>query len=258
MSIPEHIKKRRHDELVECFTVIDTCLGSYYQGATHMYRPLSVQLRILYCDRNPLLTRVFPDLQINPLKPIEWLEPSEVLLFRESAARLSVGGPPEATYRLARMPFMITSYSNGLQVADLELVQGQLLPVAKWLAQIVTIHPGELSIRDLIRSVANKGGGAHVDDEVGVPLTHMMAIRPRGLGSHVLFPVALARFAQQMGLFYAQFPELYGYSGSCMATLATSPMRSHALIPPTPRWHEPHRFQSRWSRRHKSAMPLPS
>jgi hypothetical protein len=40
----------------------------------HMYRPLAGQLRILFCDSPALLTRVFPDLAIQALRRVEWLE----------------------------------------------------------------------------------------------------------------------------------------------------------------------------------------
>jgi hypothetical protein len=75
MVISDELRERRHGELAECFAVINTCLATYYGGAEHMYRPLAGQLRILLCDKPPLLSRVFPDLAIGALRPIEWLEP---------------------------------------------------------------------------------------------------------------------------------------------------------------------------------------
>ena len=75
MVVPDELRARRHGELAECFAVIDTCLATYYGGAKHMYRALAGQLRILLCDKPPLLSRVFPDLAIGALRPIEWLEP---------------------------------------------------------------------------------------------------------------------------------------------------------------------------------------
>ncbi len=112
--IPE-IKKRRHEELVECFAVIDTCLRCYYGGETHMYRPMAGQLRILFCDRKPLVSRVFPDIKVNPLRPIEWLKPSDVKLFEGVDATLSVSATEEVRFRAGRMPFIITAYPNGVQ-----------------------------------------------------------------------------------------------------------------------------------------------
>ena len=214
MTISDGLRERRHGELSECFAVIDTCLASYYGGAKHMYRPLAGQLRILLCDRPPLLTRVFPNLVIGALRAIEWLEPDQATLFDDNPARLGVQHPPDQEFRLARMPFLITAYENGLQVADLQFAPGsQELPLDQWMDQRITLHPVELSLRETIRSVADKGGGAHVDDNVNSALRHMYRTGPAGVGVHALFSIAVGRFAQKIGLHYAQFVERFGYQG---------------------------------------------
>lgn len=214
MTISHELRERRHGELAECFAVIDTCLATYYAGATHMYRPLAGQLRILLCDKRPLLTRVFPTLAIGALRPIEWLDPDQVALFDSSPARLAVCHAPDQEFRLARMPFLVTAYENGLQVADLEFASGgQLLRLDKWMDQHITLYPGELSLRETIRSVADKGGGAHVDDKINRPLNEMYQTGPAGVGVHVLFSIAVGRFAQRIGLHYAQFVERFGHHG---------------------------------------------
>jgi hypothetical protein len=214
MIISDELRERRHGELAECFAVIDTCLATYYGGAEHMYRPLAGQLRILLCDKPPLLSRVFPDLAIGALRPIEWLEPDQAVLFDDNPARLGIQHPPDQEFRLARMPFLITSYDNGLQVADLEIDHGaQRLVLDEWMNQQITLYPAELSVRDTIRSIADKGGGAHVDDTVNPALHHMYRTGPAGVGVHVLFSVAVGRLAQKIGLHYAQFVERFGYHG---------------------------------------------
>ncbi len=215
MSVTNEIRQRRHGELAECFAIVDTCLSSYYGGAKHMYRPLAGQLRILFCDKRPLLSRVFPDLKFGALRPIEWLEPPKATLFDGAQARLAVQHPPDQEFRLARMPFLITAFKNGLQVADLEVdPEGQMLPLDKWMDQSVTVYPSDLSIREMVRSVADKGGGAHVDDTVNEALRDMHVTGPSGMGVHVLFSVAVGRFAQNLGLHYVQFVERFGYSGT--------------------------------------------
>jgi hypothetical protein len=113
------------------------------------------------------------------------------------------------------MPFMITEYPTGLQVADLEFMPGQLVSLHEWVDQLVMILPSEVSIREVVRSVADKGGGAHVDDELSKALEGMMISGPQGLGVHVLFVIALGRLAQEIGLFYVQFREQFGDTGGC-------------------------------------------
>lgn len=204
----EQIKRRQQNEIAECFAVIDTCLACYYTGAQHMYRPMAAQLRILFCDSPPLLSRVFPTFELAAVRPIVWLEPGEFQPFDAYEARIEISHPPDQQFRLARMPFVITKYSNGLQVADLEFEGGgQLLKINDWMQQRITIHPADVSIREVIRSVADKGGGAHVDDEVNEALKRMMGTGPAGIGVHVLFTVALGRLAQRIGLYYSQSRE---------------------------------------------------
>ena len=179
-----------------------------------MYRPIAGQLRILLCDKPPLLSRVFPDLKLGALRLIEWLEPSRVSLFDGTNAQLAVKHPPNQEFRLARMPFLITTYSNGLQVADLEFDSGgQMLPLDEWIDQSVTDYPLVLSLRELIRSIADKGGGAHIDDRVNEALRQMQRTGPSGVGVHVLFTIAVGRCVQKIGLYYAQFRERFGYTG---------------------------------------------
>jgi hypothetical protein len=163
----KQVKIRRQEELAECLAVIDTCLASYYSGKQHMYRPMAAQLRILFCDNSPLLSRVFPTLKLTTVRSIELLESGEFRPFDDSDARIGINHPPYQKFRLARMPFIITEYSKGLQIADLEFESGgQMLQLDDWVQQQITIYPADISIREVIRSVADKGGGAHVDDEL--------------------------------------------------------------------------------------------
>jgi hypothetical protein len=214
MTLSEEVRRRRHSEMAECFAVVETCLACYYGGAKHMYRPLAGQLRILFCDKRPLLGRVFPDLKIPAVRKIEWSVPDQATLFGGTNVLLTVQHPPGQEFRLARMPFLITEYENGLQSADLEFDQdGQLLPLDDWLNQLVTVYPSDLSLREVMRSVADKGGGAHVDDTANKALHDMSVTGPAGVGVHVLFSIALGRFAQKIGLHYIQFRERFGYRG---------------------------------------------
>lgn len=211
----EEVKKRLHNELLECFKIIDSCLALYYQGGTHMYRPLATQLRILFADqKGPLITRLFPNFKIQRLRAIEYVEPGQLKPFDDSSSVIMISHPANQEYKLARMPFLITEYSNGLQVADFEFDQsGELLPLADWVEQQVSIYPSSLTIKEIIKSVAEKGGGAHVDDELNQSLKDMMRTGPAGLGLHVLLVIALSRLAHRLGIYYIQFRERFDYNG---------------------------------------------
>lgn len=216
MASSDEIKKRRKVELAECFSVIDTCLSCYYRGEQHMYRPLAGQLRILFCDKPlSLIERVFPAIEVLPLNKIEWLAPNELVPFRDkSDHRIMVHHPTGQEYQLAKMPFVITEYSNGLQTADLELdPKGKHLSLHEWLSQPILITPVNITIKEIIKSIADKGGGAHVDDAVNEAMRELFKTAPAGVGGHVLFIVALARLAQSLGLHYIQLQESIGAEG---------------------------------------------
>jgi hypothetical protein len=213
-------KTRLHHELSACFDVLDSSLQSYYAGDTHMYRPMSAQLRILFCDTyggmdNSLIGYVFPTFRLSRVQPIEWVLPESLPSRNDDLRYLSSQAPSGQDIRIAKMPFVIREYAPGLQVADMEMAEsGPLLSMPEWVAQEVTIYPQLLSIRSIIRSVADKGGGAHVDRTPGRDLSLMRLHGPAGLGVHVLFIVALARLAQVVGVHYAQFRKQCGYKGS--------------------------------------------
>lgn len=178
------------------------------------------QLRILFCDSrskkdNSLLGRTFRSFQLSRVRPIEWVEPSSLPSRTDDLRSIRMDTPEDWDVRIAKMPFVIREYGSGLQVADLDMEEaGPLLPLEQWVGQEVTIYPQPFNICGIIRSVADKGGGAHVDSKENTELRLMRAHGPAGLGVNVLFIVALARLAQHFGVRYAQFRKQCGYTGS--------------------------------------------
>lgn len=184
------------DELKETFKVINTCLSCVYAGETHMYRALAVQLRLLLCDRrqrkdNSLLLAVYPKLEISALESINW-SPT-------SSGYLHINQTRTGTNRVAQMPFEITQFVNGLAIANLQLSDSKLIAISEWSKQYVTFSPTELTIEEIIRSVADKGGGAHVDSTMSPALKCMRQKTPVGLTYAQLFIIALARFVNFLG-----------------------------------------------------------
>lgn len=199
-------KKKLIHELKESFKVIDSCLRSYYDGGPHMYRPLAGQLRILFCDTtnrrdNSLLGRAFKNFRLTALEEIELYDADSAEAKKYVLDGLAMACPAGHKYVVAKMPFQITEFANRLQIADVEPAQPPvLLPLSEWVQQKITVHPAELSVRQVIRSVADKGGGSHVDTEDGCELSAMKSHGPTQLGMHVLFIIALARLAQALGI----------------------------------------------------------
>lgn len=200
--------EQRHylkEQLCETLKVVDSCLDGIYTGSSHMCRPLAGQLRILLCDTqhkkdNSLFTLTYPKLEVSSMMPISWSDSGSAHV----ELRQSING----NSRIAQMPFEVTVYSNGLAVADLQLVSSTLIPIGKWSSQAVTVYPTLLSVFEVIRTVADKGGGSHVDAQASAALRYMSQKTPAGPTYAELFVVALGRFIQRLG------EQLYGYSGS--------------------------------------------
>lgn len=197
-------KKHLETQLRDCFKVIDSCLACFYLNQPHMYKPLAGQLRILLCDShrrkdNSLLPRVFPDLIVSKLKTIDW--------SKNTAGSVQLRQGSDGTARIASMPYEITQYTNGLVVADLLCDKSTLIDIPTWMDQDITIYPTPLTARDIVRHVADKGGGSHVDTNSSPQLRYMAKLTPTGQSFGALFVLALGRFAQIMG------EKLFNYTG---------------------------------------------
>lgn len=169
-----------------------------------MYKPLAGQLRILLCDSckgkdNSLLPRVFPDLRIGSLTSIDWSEHQNGLI--------ALYQPPNGNARIARMPYEITRYRNGLVISDLLCDNNRVLDISSWMDQHITFHPTPLTAREIVRHVADKGGGSHVDKDSSPQLRYMNKLTPTGQTFGELFVLALGRFAQAIG------ERLFDYTG---------------------------------------------
>jgi len=215
-------------EVFEAFKVINSSLRCYYAGEEHMYRAMAVQLRILFCDTqhgkdNSLLGRTFKLLELPRLQPIAWLDPGSPEQSNPHLRRLGARVPPGHKARFAKMPFVIIEFEAGLAVADIEVEdKGPLLTVDQWSDQAITTHPTRVTIRELIRLVADKGGGAHVDLEGCQELTSLGHALTAGVGQHVLFTVALARFAVNIWVHLLQLNK-HGALGSPIPDFEVDP-----------------------------------
>ena len=183
------------DQLQECFKVIDSCLSCIYSGDTHMYRALAGQLRLLLCDssrgkNNSLLYKVYPESKISAIKPIKWdqSQTGDVTLHQT-----------EKTHSISTMPFKLIIYKNGLVVSDLKYNNKNMLSIDEWIHTQLTVHPIHLTPAIIIRTVADKGGGAHVDSNSSVELRMLYKKTPTGRMYSELFILALGRFAQKIG-----------------------------------------------------------
>lgn len=191
------------EQLRESLAVVDTCLECIYGGKKHMYRALAGQLRLMLCDTlrrtdNSLIRRAYPNLEVSAIAQMGWSPEGAGFVRMQGGA---------GTNRIAQMPIEVSSYPDGLAVADVMLEKNRLIPIADWSEQELTFHPEKLSITTVIRTVADKGGGAHVDSTASSALRRMYELTPVGRTYAELFVVAVGRFVQRLG------EQLYGYEG---------------------------------------------
>lgn len=164
---------------IDCFKIIHTCLKGYFDGQVYMYKPISAQLRILFCDSfrgkdNSLIYRIHPDIKLLAFKEIK---------FENQSGPISI----------ASTPYYIVDHKNGVVDATLDIAPPyKYLSLKEWRTQIIDFS--NLNVNDIIRSVADKDGGAHLDDTDCEKLKKMRGHNPTKIGSNVLFIISLAHY----------------------------------------------------------------
>jgi hypothetical protein len=208
-----------YEEAIECFKVIDTSLRCYYGGGQHMYRAIAAQLRILFCEKDPkpLLLRLFPDIGLTPLQQIKSTVPGTFPDSVEHFNTVKISGSDDAS--LSYMPFEITKFFNG--VTDCRLLfsdSKNLIPLNEWVEQVVSLYPEHakpLSISEWIKTIADRGGGAHVHKSKDVLITNLKAVGPfEEPILHAAIIIAIGRVAQVIGFSIIQLYERFGTTGT--------------------------------------------
>ncbi|MEQ1536943.1 MAG: hypothetical protein ABL923_13800 [Burkholderiaceae bacterium] len=209
------VEKWEMEEAIQCFKVIESSLRCIYAGEFHMYRALSTQLRILLCDSpKPLLVRLFRNLELQRLADVDSYKPG---CFPENLAHLnSIMVSGESPVSISCMPFEATIYFNGVEDCHpIPASSGEMIDLEKWVDQVITVFPQPLTIRQLIRTVADRGGGAHVHKSKDALLSGLANIQtPTKLNQPALVIVAISKFMQQIGLSVEQLYERHGLKGS--------------------------------------------
>ena len=165
---------------IDCVKIIHNCLKLYFDGQEQMYKPISAQLRILFCDTqrskdNSLMNRIHPNIKLLAFKELEFQ---------------NQGGP----ISIASAPYVFTERADGVVDARLDIaVPYKYLSLDEWRKQIIELHP-EMTLNDIIRSVADQDGGAHLDDNECEKLTILREHNPTKVGSNILFIISLAHY----------------------------------------------------------------
>lgn len=201
-------KKRHHYELIQCFNVINSCLQCYYDGKSFMHRPIAAQLRILYCDiqrkkDNSLFNRAFTKFDLSAIKPVKWLSPDELKKQSGLLRSLRIAYPNDQEFKIAQMPIQIIEFDNGLEIADIEYSDPQIFQnLSEWTNQELFVNSKYISIKDIIRTIADKGGGAHVDSVESDDQIILKKLGPNKVDYGSLLMIALARSTMDLGIDY--------------------------------------------------------
>ena len=197
------------EEAIECFRVIESSLRCIYAGELHMYRPLSAQLRILLCDSpKPLLTRLFSNLELQALQPVKSYQPGAFPSHLAHLNGLYFSSPGHVV--VSCMPFEARIFVNGTEDCVPLLSTGEpLLLIETWIEQIVSAHPVPVTVRQLIRTVADRGGGAHVHKSEDALLSGLQGMSPGKLHLAALVIIAISKIMQQVGHSVIQLYDKY-------------------------------------------------
>ena len=182
---PPNATKKRAELLrdaQDCIKILQSCLRCYYAGDVHMYKPMAGQLRILFCDTykgkdNSLLGRLLPDVQLPAFKPMRWE---------------TCGGK----MAMAMMSTAIHRTKRGVEDANIDLQEPRrAVGLQDWLNHELTCDPEANRVRDIVRMVADKDGGAHADSDSPGALVSMKRFTLEREKGKVLYIIALAKYA---------------------------------------------------------------
>ena len=155
--------------------ILSKAVNDYIGGFEDAYRTVAVQLRLLLCDRNPLLPRVRPDLQLHKLKWTEILE----------------GMPSLAEGLAIMMPGQLTFSGGGLSYFELLFAKSGLLPVNRWIEQ--PFFSPHVTVVEIIKSVADKEG-AHSDPSFNDTLLEAKVVKYVDVESHIPGIIAIGQY----------------------------------------------------------------
>jgi len=175
-------KEELFKDFVDCLKQIQLNIDCYSDKNDFPYKSVSVQLRILLCDQNPLYKKLFPNLKLHPIlrggmNNLPQSLKDSCVLFLPARTRFFGDGRP------CKIEALFDKNSK------------QLLLVEDWLDQtLLVLYKTPITIRDLIRSVADKDGGAHVDSKPNLVLIKGARMKINGQKGYIYYLMAIAKY----------------------------------------------------------------
>jgi len=144
------------EDLIASRNILITNIRSFHEGNRDLYRVIAVELRKLLCDgKNSLVTRLFPDARLHPLR----------------------GRLPDHLKEglILHIPAMVHfDGKGGSKIIELFDKSAQPLPLELWLKQ--DLFNKDITINELIRSVADKES-AHADPKYNKTLNFTRSVK---------------------------------------------------------------------------------
>tara|TARA_B100002051_G_scaffold20339_1_gene15941 strand:+ start:171 stop:767 length:597 start_codon:yes stop_codon:yes gene_type:complete len=170
--------EKNKQDLKNSFTLLETHIGTYEAGNFLTYQPMAVELRKLLCETNPspLINRIIPDFKLHKLHFVKILENTPSLL---NGLQNVMPGRLEVINET--IPIFTLLFSKEMEE----------MSVDEWVDQI--LFKEQITIRELIRSVANKEG-AHSDKNYNDTLLHCRSWSFNETESHILGIYAISKY----------------------------------------------------------------
>jgi hypothetical protein len=162
--------------LIDAINLVRINIALFDAGNRACYRLIAGQLRLLLCDGkgNSLIKRVFPNPRLHPFWQCEEMDEIE-----KQGGRMLFFLPGELA-------------SNSSQITNICDRDKEPMELDKWLN--LRVFDSSITLRGLIRSVANKDGGAHLDSKLDNTLMKTYSTEICGELSHVRFLVDISRY----------------------------------------------------------------
>ncbi|MCX6832207.1 MAG: hypothetical protein NT028_08770 [candidate division Zixibacteria bacterium] len=162
--------------MIDAVHLVRINIGQFDAGDRACYRLIASQLRLLLCDGkgNSLIKRVFPNPRLHPLWQCE-----EMYEIEKQGGELIFFLPGELA-------------SNSSRITNICDRDKEPMELDQWLE--LKVFDSSITLRGLIRSVADKDGGAHLDDKLDETLMKTYSTEICGERSHVRFLVDISRY----------------------------------------------------------------
>lgn len=172
------------NDLKHSINILEDNVRLFHNGRISAYRVIAVQLRLLLCDRYPLIPRVFQTVRLHPL--LGYITKEENDEWKRKFGHSMKEG------LVFQMPAMVHfDGKGGSRIEVLFDERKQPIELEEWLDQ--DLFNKDITIRELIKSVANREG-AHSDPDYNETLKFTKSVKLVDEDIHIKFIVATGEY----------------------------------------------------------------